>query len=195
MKLKNLNKLRLISNQLLKTRFYYNNSKDININSSILSLKTALKIIFEYHNKNKKILFVGTPFKNTKQVNQLFKTTQHTVIPESVWVNGVLTNKKYCLKYLMHNKASKTKFFSKFLLTLREKHDLIVILNLESNLDSLNELYKTQLPIISFTDNTLNKNNDKISHKIVGNFNFTSKKRCNSFFFIILKATLKKLEK
>lgn len=59
----------LIKLHLLKYQIYKNNL-NISLNNVNTELKQALKVIYLYNNKKKKILFIGFPF-NTKLQNQL----------------------------------------------------------------------------------------------------------------------------
>jgi ribosomal protein S2 len=58
-----------------------------------LYLKNVLQIIYKYHNINKKILFIGIPVSFQKKLSKILKKPRHIVIPQSIWINGVLSNR------------------------------------------------------------------------------------------------------
>lgn len=187
-------KEKLIELELLNTKIYEKNY-DINLNIFTTKLKTILHLIYKYHMLKKKILFVGTPLKIHKQIENLLKNTKHTVIPESVWVNGLFTNKRFCFKYLIKNQAINNTYSSKFLLQIKEKPDLIVVINKSSNKVISQELMHARVPVISL-DNSFdaNKNLD-LSYRVNGTFNFTAYTQKDNFFYCFLKATIKKAKR
>ena len=197
MKIKKSHFIRLTPIKVFSTKFYRKKSQVTYKNDGIIQrLKTALKTIFYYHRKNKKILFVGTPHIVHKKIINLLKNTKHSIISESAWVNGLITNKKFVLKNLMKAESVKSNFSNKILLTIKEKHELIVVLNSETNKKTLSELLTTQVPVISFnSNNLLLLDHNKVSYNIIGDFNFTTKKKKDNLFYDILKSMIKKAKK
>jgi ribosomal protein S2 len=195
MKIKNIIKYKnkLLKLKLIKTKIY--KKKDHLTNTRIENieyrLKKALHIIYKYHTTNKRILFIGVPVHTDKETKNLINSTRHTFIPESAWVNGIITNKASCFKYLSENPKATTNKLSKLLLKLRNKSDLVVVFNKIADKDALGECYLARIPVISLNCD-LNPLKNKSTYKIPGNFNFTKKKVRNDFFFSILKATFKK---
>jgi ribosomal protein S2 len=195
MKIKNIIKYKnkLLKLKLIKTKIY--KKKDHLTNTRIedieYRLKKALHVIYKYHINNKRILFIGVPVHTDKETKNLINSTKHTFIPESAWVNGIITNKISCSKYLSENPKATANKSSKLLLTLRSKSDLVVVFDKVTDKDALNESYLARIPIISLNCD-LNLLENKSTYKIPGNFNFTKKKVRNDFFFSILKATFKK---
>ncbi len=195
MKIKNIiqYKNKLLKLKLIKTKIY--KKKDHLTNTRIedieYRLKKALHVIYKYHINNKRILFIGVPVHTDKETKNLINSTKHTFIPESAWVNGIITNKVSCFKYLSENPKATANKSSKLLLKLRNKSDLVVVFDKVADKDALNESYLARIPVISLNCD-LNLLNNKSTYKIPGNFNFTKKKVRNDFFFSILKATFKK---
>lgn len=183
---------KLVKLKLIKTKIYKKNEHNFIKTEEIVSrLKKALYIIYKYHINNKKILFIGTPLNLDEKLKNLIKNTKHTYIPESVWMNGVLTNQQSCFKYLLKNQQSINRKISTILFKTKKKSDLIVILDSSTNPNALNEGYLTRTPVISIGSN-LDSLDTKSSYKVPGNFKFINKKIRNNFFYSMLSATLKK---
>lgn len=188
-------KHKLLKLKLIKTKIYKKNHNNfIQIEDIVNRLRKALHVIYKYHANNKRILFVGSPLHIDSQLKKLIKNTKHTIIPESIWMSGLLTNKDACFKYLSKNQRSVNSKISEILFQVKKKSDLVVILNASSNTTALNEGYLTRIPVISLNCN-LDITDPKPSYKIPGNFKFTQKKVRNTFFYSILSATLKKAKK
>ena len=127
-----------------------------------------------------------------KKINYLIKKTRHISIPESIWINGIITNQSSCLKYLSKNIIKNTNAtISKLLFKLKKKPDLVVILNQPSDFYANHESYIARIPIITVNCD-LNISDYKSNYKIPGNFKFTKQKQGDNLFFSILAATLKK---
>lgn len=182
-------KLQLVKTKIFDKKQYLNNIKLEDIE---YRLKKALHLIYKFHIKNKKIAFIGTPVILTPNFRSLFKTTNHAIIPESIWMNGILTNQSSSFRYL--SKDQKTAKLLEILFQLKRKSDLIVICDSSINAVALEEGYVAKIPIISFGNN-FSITNNKSSYKIPGNFNSKVQIFRNNFLFSILLATLKKADK
>jgi ribosomal protein S2 len=90
-------------------------------------------------------------------------------------VNGIITNKISCFKYLSENPKAIANKSSKLLFKLRNKSDLVVVFDKVTDKDALNESYLARIPVISLNCD-LNLLKNKSTYKIPGNFNFTKKK-------------------
>jgi ribosomal protein S2 len=197
MKIKNIIKYknRLLKLKLIKTKMY--KKIDCSTNTQIedieYRLKKALHVIYKYHVNNKRILFIGVPIHTDKETKSLISGTKHTFIPRSAWVNGIITNKASCFKYLLENPKASANESSKLLFKLENKSDLVVVFDKVADKNALNETYLARIPVISLNCD-LNLLKNKSSYKIPGNFQFTKKKVRNDFFFSILKATFKKAD-
>ena len=199
MKLKKVltSKSKLIRLQLLKSKTYKltrSDNKYIKLEYIELHLKKALQIIYNYHFNNKKIFFVGVPKKVQQNFVKTLQKTQHLFIPESTWINGILSNKVSIFKYIHQqintNIKTKKKSDIKSLFEIQQKPDLIVIFNKAAELNALQEGNKLRIPTIVVTD-SLNVDSS-ILYKIPGNFHFLNKK-LNNIFFILLNSIFKKL--
>jgi ribosomal protein S2 len=196
MKIKKINKyqnkllkLKIIQSKMYNKKQYLNN---INIEDIEYRLKKAFHVIYKYNILNKKILFVGTPLRMNKTLQKVLQKTKHFLMPESVWRNGIITNKKKFFKNLQKNqKITTNNKVSKILSQLKKNIDLIVLLNEPLNNDALNESYLAKIPVISFNSN-LSINNIKTSYKVPGDFQFSIKKTRDNFFYSILLSVLKK---
>ena len=189
-------KTNLLRLKLLKTKIYKNdktlnyfNFKDIETR-----LKKSLHIIYKMHVANKKILLIGVPLTLSKQTKQLLKNTKHNFIPESLWVNGVMTNSFSSFKHLLKKNAIKNEKTSQSLLHLKNRIDLIVVLDESLNKVILNESLQKHIPTISLNCNFNTSNFNLSTYKIPGNFNFTMRKSQNNFLYAILNSLFKKAE-
>jgi ribosomal protein S2 len=99
MKLRKLEFKQILKLHLLKHRTYeqpsvknnnMNPVTDLTLNETIFNLKKALQIIFQYHIRNKRILFIGVPNKLEAKIN---KTTNHVAIPQDLNIQGFISNR------------------------------------------------------------------------------------------------------
>nr|YP_010208863.1 ribosomal protein S2 [Skeletonema pseudocostatum]UBA16173.1 ribosomal protein S2 [Skeletonema pseudocostatum] len=153
-------------------------------------LKQVLKIIFEYHVCQFKILFIGFPVISKMKQMKLIHFTNHTFISEKSWISGIFRNRFSILTYL---KVIQSKNFSKslkLLLTVKTKPHLVVIFNQKIETIAINEFYKAGIPILSF--NCIPSNSTKITYKTLGYFNFVQKNIKITYFFLFY-SLLKKL--
>ena len=134
-------KTKLLRLKLLKTKIYKNKKKIdyLYLKNIEVRLKKILHIIYRFHATNKKILFIGTPLKLDKQIKQLLKRKKHSFIPESIWMNGVITNSKSSFKHLLKRHSFTNDATSEFLFDLKNRINLIVILNENFNQVALKE--------------------------------------------------------
>lgn len=175
---------------LKKNHFNYLLKKDVE-----MKFKNALNIIFKFHSNNKKILFLGTPLNLNKRLKKLFKNTNHSFIPEKIWLNGVLTNTKSIFKFLFKKYFKKNKNNLKFLFNLTSKNNLVVILNESLSTNPFKEFSKKRIPTISLNYSNINLNCSNSTYRIKQNINNNENKITNNLFFSILTTTLKKAEK
>lgn len=196
-----IKKITQYQNKLLKFKLSQSKiyNKNLHINNIKLEdieyrLKKAFHIIYKFHILEKKILFVGTPIRLNPKIQKILKNTKHFLIPETIWVNGIITNKISFFKHLPKNKKINNNKTSKFLFQLKKNVDLIVLLNESTNKTALDESYSTKVPIISLNSD-LNIQKSKTNYKIPGNFQFFNKKIRDNFFYSILIAVFKKGKK
>ena len=174
-KLKNkLLNFNIVNTKIYKVLKYYS---PLTIESIELTLKKALFIIYKHHINNKKIIFIGAPLKLNKKLKFVFKNTKHIFIPQSLWNDGVISNR------LSLKKTETAKLLGK----LDQTPDLIVVLNETVHINILKESYKTKIPTIFFC-NLINQN---FNYVVRGDFKFSQKQIRNNFFYSILITPLK----
>ena len=153
-------------------------------------IKKALYIIYLHHINNKRILFVGNPLSLNKELTKLFNKTKHLFVPKSSWVAGVITNQYSSFKSQFKHETQINKM-SKQLLKLKNKSDLIVIMDQEFEIKALEEGYISKIPVISLNSD-LNIFDKKSNYKVPGNLVSPKHKMNNNLFYSILITTLKK---
>lgn len=202
-KVKNRN-FKLFKYNLLKLQIYSNKPflDTINLSNNVLEqieayLKQALKIIFEYHIWQFKILFIGFPVVSKMKQMKLVHFTNHDFITEKSWINGIFRNRFSILTYLKLIQSQSFSKSIKLLLTVKTKPHLVVIFNQKIEISMINEFYKAGIPILSFNWDFLKT--FKIAYKTLGSFNFVERNIRLTFFFLfysLLKKTpLKKRKK
>ena len=196
MKVKKNKNYKLFKYNLLKLQIYSNklSVNNTNFSNSFLEhievyIKQVLKIVFEYHLYQFKILFIGFPIVSQLKQMKLIYLTNHDFISAKSWINGVFRNRFSILTYL---KLIQSQNFSKsiqFLLTLKTKPHLVIIFNQKIETSMINEFYKAGIPILSFNWNFLNIS--KITFQVLGSFNF-NKINIKLTFFYLFYSLLKK---
>ena len=195
---------KLFKYNLLKLQIYSNKPSfdTVNFSNNILEqieayLKQVLKIIFEYHVCQFRILFIGFPVVSKMKQMKLIHFTNHDFISEKSWISGIFRNRFSILTYLRLIQSQNFSKSLKLLLTVKTKPHLVVIFNQKIESSMINEFYKAGIPILSFNWNFLNTY--KIAYKTLGSFNFVEKNIKLTFFFLfysLLKKTpLKKRKK
>lgn len=173
--------------QIRSTKNFLNESLNQNLEQSELHIKKALKIIYEYHSKNCKILFIGFPSSNIKLFSNLISNTQHFFIPSNLWINGLLANQTSISQFLLGSTFSQKSRLSlknaNSLLSIKTKPDLVVIFDQSIETDTLKELYNLDIPITFFGSKSVL--NEQITYKIPGNFFFINQKVKNIISFLL----------
>ena len=195
MKIINIKKYKLFKYNLLKLQFYKHNNYNNIFSKSVLeqteiSLKQLLKIIYEYHVNNSKILFIGFPVVFKKQQVKLVNLTNHDFISQKFWLNGTFRNRFSVFTYL---KNLQLKNFSKSLntlLTLKSKPHLVVFFDNNLETGVINEFYKAGIPVIVFNCKKINL--EKALYKTLINLNFDNKNLKLTLFFFIYSILKKK---
>jgi hypothetical protein len=177
----------LIKSKILKRPHY---QKNIKLDDIEMRLKKALYLIYLYHINNKRILFVGNPLNINKEITKLLRNTKHIFIPKSAWIAGVITNKNSSFKSIFKKEDNINKL-SQIILKLKNKSNLVVIMDKRLDEKALEESYSYRLPVI-LLNSDLNPFDQKSSYKIPGNFTFSKNKLKNNFFYSLLLSTLKK---
>nr|YP_010516644.1 ribosomal protein S2 [Haslea pseudostrearia]UXN44187.1 ribosomal protein S2 [Haslea pseudostrearia] len=154
-----------------------------------LYFKKAAQIIYRYHIFNKRILFLGFPL----SFQHILRNTKHVLIPESSWLNGIITNQILRFNYALTKQQKRLPFkVVKLLLQLKKKIDLIVVFNLDENFNAINESYVSRIPVIGVSGN-LNISDERVTYKILSEFKLINGKLSTSNFFVsMVKMVLKK---
>jgi len=188
-------KFKLVKLNLIKNKTYKKKHNNfIKIEDITNRLKKSLHIIYKYHINNKKIVFIGTPINIDPKFKKSLQNTKHVLIPKALWMNGIITNQFSCFKYLSKNQKLINNKISEILFKIKNKSDLVVILNTSENLNALEESYLARIPTISINCD-LDITDLKSSYKVPGNFQFRKKKIRDTFFYSILTAVFKKANK
>lgn len=154
-KFKQLLKLHLFKSRIYECSIKKTNFNDLitaNLDQVIVDIKKALQIIFQYHQTNKRILFIGLPFKLELKINSL---TRHTAIAHSFFIQGLISrsnaNAVSSIQSPIYKSAkqSSTLLVSKF----AKKPDLIVLFDHDKNFSILLEAWVAKIPVINFVDN------------------------------------------
>jgi ribosomal protein S2 len=150
-------------------------------------LKKALKIIYKFHKKKKKIFFVG--FNDINMLTNyklLFYKTKHSFVSD-FWINNLLTNRAQVLYHFKRRLIKKNKINFKTateLFNILKTPDIVVMLN--NNIIGLNkEIEQSKLPLVLLLNNS-NKIN-RLGYKVLGNFEALKSK---IFVYLLLKSVL-----
>lgn len=174
---------KLLELYLIKFRVYEQHNAQvqsgittIDLNQMLASLKKILRILFKFHTKNKKILFLGLDDLVLKKIN---RTTIHSALPSKIKLQGIISNKT---QFKNNSKYS--------LLKLKKKPDLIVILDqIDSYYSLLAESYVAKIPTITFGKSVASKTNSSL-YNIPTNHEFLLRNKL--FFYNCLKFLFKK---
>jgi hypothetical protein len=180
-------KFNLIKSKILKKNHFL---KNIKLDDIETRLKKALYLIYLYHINNKIILFVGNPLNINKEINNLLKSTKHIFIPKSAWIAGVITNQNSSFKSIFKHNVNINKM-SQILLKLKNKSNLVIIMDKDLDKKASEESYSSRLPVISLNSD-LNPFDIKSSYKIPGNFIGSKNQLKNNFFYSLLISIFKK---
>ena len=176
----NLLKLQIYSNESI---FDLSNFSNSTLEQIEAYLKQVLKIIFEYHVWQFKILFIGFPVVCKMKQMKLINFTNHNFISEKSWVSGVFRNRFSILTYLKLIQLQSFSKSLKLLLTIKTKPHLVVVFNQKVELNTINEFYKSGIPILSFNWNSFDTL--KVAYHTLGDFNFIEKNIKLTFFFLL----------
>lgn len=185
-------KNKLIHLNILKStqhkKFQLSNFKN-NTKRTELYLKKALQVIYRYHIFGKRILFLGFPLK----FQSILKKTKHILVPDSSWLNGIITNQILRFNYSLTKQQQRLPFkVVKLLLQLKKKIDLIVVFDLNKNFNAIDESYVSRIPVIGVSENS-NICDEKITYKILSEFKLIDSKIATGNFFVsMIKMVLKK---
>jgi ribosomal protein S2 len=156
MKLQKFKFKQVLKLHLLNSKMYEHGTKkgnsvfltDLNLTKTVSEFKKSLNIIFEYHQLDKKILFVGLPPKLELKINQ---RTHHVAVGRNVELQSLLTNNLKSFKFSKGTKQSAFKdYFKLFLAKFSQKPDLIVLLAHEKKQKVIIENNLAKIPLVVF---------------------------------------------
>ena len=184
---------------LLKARVYEQSIKKTNLNDLIdfsldqilVGIKKALQIIFQYHQTEKRILFIGLPPVLELKINQF---TRHIAVSNTFNIQGFISNNNF--KSFKNNKnfnQGLLKNYSKFLLPkLTKTPDLIVLFDHEKSKNILSEAWGSKVPVIFFDTNSNFHNAFSYNFYVVkGNFKNVLATSDKNIFFVGLSFLFK----
>lgn len=189
MKIKKYNS-KLIQLQILKLYYQKNkNNSKTSLKQIEIHLNKISNIIYKYHLTNKKILFVGFP----KSFSDILRGTKHLLVPESIWFNGMLTNRtinpsnpQTLSKKQMRIPVS----IHQLLLRLKKRLDLVIVYNLDSKATAVEESYLARIPVITISKD-LDITDSNATYRAPGNYSFINERKVNNnVFYSIIKTTL-----
>lgn len=202
MKIKKFKFKQILKLHLLNSRAYEYAAKkansglltDFNLTQIITDLKKTLHVIFQYHQAEKKILFIGIPKKLELKINKL---TNHVAVPSNFELQGVISNSLKTLKFGKGNQQSFSKISSKSLLPkLAKKPDLVVLFSHEKKQNIILESYVAKVPLILLDHNNDSKDiwsNNFYSLQGIGDGLSTTSNK--NLFFIGLNFLFKTVKK
>lgn len=190
-KIKQLLKLNLLRSKVYEQpikKMKFDNLIDSNLNQIIVDIKKVLQIIFQYHQIDKRILFVGLPYKLESKINQY---TKHVAIPKNLDVQGIISNSDW--KFSKNSKnlnLIQFKEASKFLLPkLTKRLDLIVLFEHDKSKTIFTEAEVAKIPLLSF--GTCAGTQNVASYRVEGNFKNVLNASNKNIFFIGLNFLFK----
>jgi ribosomal protein S2 len=203
MKTKKFKFKQLLKLHLLKSRVYehpikktnFNDLIAANLDQIIVGIKRALQVIFQYHQINKRILFVGLPSKLELKINS---STRHIAIARSFNIQGLISNNNINsalnIQTLRHTsvKQSSALLTSKF----AKKPNLIVLFDHDKSASILSEAWVAKIPVINFASKDSSRDCfTPAAYFINGNFTSILSSFDKNIFFISLNFLFKNLNK
>ena len=198
MKTKKFKFKQLLKLHLLKSRVYeypikktnFNDLIAANLDQIIVDMKRALQVIFQYHQINKRILFIGLPSKLELKINS---STRHTAIASSFNIQGLISNNNINSALNIQSLRHKSVKQSSVLLTSKfaKSPDLIVLFSHDKSSSILSEAWVAKIPVINFVaKDNFTDCSIPVAYSINGNFtSILSAFDKNIFFISVLHET------
>lgn len=190
-----LKKIKKYKNNLIKLHIIklYTKKHHCNVRQLEFGFKKILRIIYKYHIVDKKILFLEFP----KTFTKIFKKTKHTLIPESMLYPGLISNSNPILDTSSITEKQMKEIplnIIKILLRLKNKVNLVVVSNLNSNnAGIIQESFNLRVPVIALNCSRTNLVQDSaVTYKILNSFESKEEKRTHYFEAALLKTVLKR---
>jgi hypothetical protein len=188
---------KLLKLQLIKLKVYKKNRQrntfETLINNSMEHVELFLKKIFHvihfFHLNNKKIFFIGVPKLIEKNFSSLLKKSKHLFLPESLWTDGIISNKESIFQYLRLKQLKNIKKKNlKLLFSIKKQPDLVVILNQKTEQSAMKEMRKLRVPTVMLSSDLA------FQERSFGDIKFLNKKT-NNVLFLLINSIFKKLKK
>lgn len=194
MKIKKFKSKQILKLHLLKSKIYEQTTKknsfllDTDLTQIIINFKRVLQIILQYHNAEKKILFIGVPKRLETKIN---KFTNHIAVSSNFNLQGVFSNylKNYHTKKAI-NQTPGSIALERFLPKLSKRPDLIVLFSHDKAQAVISESYFVKIPLIVF-DNELDSNRSNNFYKVEINGNSLVHLSNQDLFFLGLNFLFK----
>ena len=196
MKIRKAKIKQLLKLNLLKSKVYEQPVKkiklvnliDSNLNKITVNLKKVLQIIYQYHQIDKRILFVGLPHKLELKINQF---TKHVAVPKTFDIQRTISCNWEAFESIKNLNQILSKNSAKFLLPkLAKKLDLIVLFDYDKSKTISSEVKGAKIPLILF-GNCLEDSNS-VLYKIEGNFKNILNASNKNIFFVGLNFLFRK---
>ena len=200
MKIKKVKIKQLLKLNLLRSKVYehpikkmkHDNLIDSNLNQIIVNIKKVLQVVYQYHKIDKRILFVGLPYKLESKMNRY---TKHVAVPKNLNIQGMISNRdqKPFKTDISSNKLWMKQSPNFLLPKLSKKLDLIVLFEHDKSKTIFSEAEVAKIPLISFGTH-LDVVNTAL-YRVEGNFNNILTAPDKNVFFMGLNFLFKDLKK
>lgn len=180
---------KLLKLQLLETKAFDKKSY-LKLEDIEYKLKNVAHIIHKYNISGKSILFIGVPTKIGVQIKRLINTNKHIFLPTSLWIKGILSNKKLNRVNLSKNAFTDKGKISRLISQIKTKVELVVILDADVSNNILTESYISRKPTIFLNQSLDTKNN--CDYIVPIDLEFKNKQSYKNLLYSILVAVLKK---
>jgi ribosomal protein S2 len=153
MKIKKFKFKQILKLNLLKFKTYESFVKksspkllmDRHLTQIIVNFKKVLKVIYQYNQTHKRILFIGLPKKLELKINKL---TNHAAVPSGFEVQGILSNN---FQPMGNKKQDLSRHYSKSLFPkLSNSPDLVILVSHSKAQSIISESYYFKIPLIFF---------------------------------------------
>jgi ribosomal protein S2 len=193
MKIKKFKFKQILKLHLLKFKTYESFVKksspkllmDRHLTQIIVNFKKVLKVIYQYNQTHKRILFIGLPKKLELKINKL---THHVAVPSGFEVQRILsTNFQPTKKQDLGSGYSKSLFPK-----LSKSPDLVLLVSHSKAQSIISESYYLKIPLIFFNGDLDTTTNAQISSTYNVPITATTN---NTLFFIGLNFLFKTVKK
>jgi ribosomal protein S2 len=171
MKIKKFKFKQILKLHLLKFKTYESFVKksspkllmDRHLTQIIVNFKKVLKVIYQYNQTHKRVLFIGLPKKLELKVNKL---TNHVAVPSDFDVQRILSNN---FQYTKNKKQDLISAYSKSLFPkLSKSPDLVILVSHSKAQSVISESYYLKIPLIFFNGDldTITESRTKVTYNV-----------------------------